>query len=247
MARSRPPTGLRKPPAKCTCKQCGRSFVVFPSKIKEGRGMHCSRECRIASTRRRTLTQCETCGVSINAIPSDVSRGYAKFCSRACYYQQLKRKNHININCTNCAQPFTRRRDRVNSGGNFCSRRCAQNARRTLIRETRACQCCGENFNFRVVITEKGRSRGLFCSRRCAMSSAGVALASHHTNRPNRVWTNAILRRFMEWTGDTCAFPLCESLKSRSKWNLCWLHARRLRQSLAERRQKQNTILKGNL
>lgn len=230
----------------CICKNCGATFLKYPSQIKAGRGVHCSRKCADEAQRTRQLKTCGACGVSFNAIPSTVSKGYANFCSRPCYHLHLKRKNHVNINCANCAQTFTRRRDRVNSERNFCSRRCAGNGSQTRIRETRACQTCGQNFNFRVGVAEKGRRRGLFCSRRCAMSSAEVALASHHANRPNRVWTNAMLRRFLEWTADTCAFPLCESPKSRSTWNLCSLHARRLTQARAERRQKSNVILKEN-
>lgn len=56
------------------------------------------------------------------------------------------------------------------------------------------------------------------------------------TSKGSRLYTPAMLRRFLEWTGETCAFPLCDEPQMKpsgvhyyenTNWHLCVLHKKR--------------------
>ena len=36
------------------CKECGKEFFTYPSKIRQGRGVYCSRECSNKNTLIKT-------------------------------------------------------------------------------------------------------------------------------------------------------------------------------------------------
>lgn len=52
----------------------------------------------------------------------------------------------------------------------------------------------------------------------------------------NKLYTNEMIQRFLNWEGDGCAFPLCESNRMpRSMWHLCKLHYGRYKQAMRDR------------
>jgi predicted DNA-binding protein (UPF0251 family) len=68
----------------CVCIGCGKSFLIYPSAFRQGRGRFCGPGCYTASL--GTITKpCQTCGKTILARSSEIKRGSAKFCSSACY------------------------------------------------------------------------------------------------------------------------------------------------------------------
>lgn len=72
------------------CEHCGTAFAVIPSRIKHGRGKHCSPACQHAARRAKpkdqVLYQCLCCGKQFGLCPSveRSHRGAGKYCSREC-------------------------------------------------------------------------------------------------------------------------------------------------------------------
>lgn len=68
------------------CEFCGCTFHVPPSRVKHGRGRHCSRECQyaaVSSSRAKSVNLiCEGCGVEYVRPPSIAEK--ARFCTREC-------------------------------------------------------------------------------------------------------------------------------------------------------------------
>lgn len=71
------------------CDHCGVEFKILESRLRHGRGKHCSRDCQYAARRDAPKAQveleCIGCGRSFNRAPSQLKRrGGGKFCSRKC-------------------------------------------------------------------------------------------------------------------------------------------------------------------
>lgn len=72
------------------CEICTAEFSVIPSRMKHGRGKHCSPACQYEARRRAPKVvvafACIGCGVSFTRFPSVVSKakGSGKFCTRQC-------------------------------------------------------------------------------------------------------------------------------------------------------------------
>lgn len=73
------------------CEYCGNAFLVCQSRMKHGRGRHCSPKCQYAARRgrpkRAVLLNCIGCGAKFSLPPSRLklpSRGTGKYCSRQC-------------------------------------------------------------------------------------------------------------------------------------------------------------------
>lgn len=74
---------------KMQCEVCGGEFFVAPSRLKHGRGKHCSPACqysaRRAKPKKASRFECVGCGVEFERHPSWLKRkGGGKFCARAC-------------------------------------------------------------------------------------------------------------------------------------------------------------------
>lgn len=71
-----------------TCGQCGKSFEVIPSRLKHGRGKHCSPSCqyanRRASQKSRVVLTCLGCGKAFDRWPSHARGNKGKYCTREC-------------------------------------------------------------------------------------------------------------------------------------------------------------------
>jgi hypothetical protein len=74
------------------CRQCGKTFLVEPFRVKQGVGINCSRACRDAARRGKPNPAprkppnraCEVCGTEFRAIPSAITAGLRRFCSWEC-------------------------------------------------------------------------------------------------------------------------------------------------------------------
>lgn len=71
---------------------CGKEFYVIPSRLKHGRGKHCSPQCQYASIKSRLPSSeiinwftCKNCGDSFWRYKSrEDHKGVGKYCSRKC-------------------------------------------------------------------------------------------------------------------------------------------------------------------
>lgn len=70
----------------CVCKACGKEFHVITAKVKTGRGIYCSRQCRDTDRRTRIKVVCQICLKEFYVVPSQKKNGYGIFCSKECYF-----------------------------------------------------------------------------------------------------------------------------------------------------------------
>lgn len=68
--------------AVATCQRCGAEFSTEPGRMARGMARYCSRDCKLADSRKRTETRCEWCAKPFEWVPS---RGQQRFCRRTCY------------------------------------------------------------------------------------------------------------------------------------------------------------------
>lgn len=115
------------------CAICARPFSVDASRLKWGRGKHCSPECQYESRRRQPKAllhfTCIGCGTSFSRNPSWTRRkGGGKYCSRSCRNKHWK--GPLN--------PNWQTGEKVNvRGPNWHA------IRRRIIARDKACQHCG--------------------------------------------------------------------------------------------------------
>jgi 5-methylcytosine-specific restriction endonuclease McrA len=72
------------------CEFCGNEFKVIPSRIKWGRGKHCSPTCQYAAMKKKPRQaiiwfECKNCGDKFWIYQSRIGhKGVGKYCSRTC-------------------------------------------------------------------------------------------------------------------------------------------------------------------
>ncbi|KKN33284.1 hypothetical protein LCGC14_0805340 [marine sediment metagenome] len=83
------------------CECCGKIFSRNPSRIKHGRGKHCSKDCQYAAIKARphlrlAKKQCLNCGKNFVIAKSKLEqhKGAGKYCSRPCRDEYRIGKNH---------------------------------------------------------------------------------------------------------------------------------------------------------
>ena len=121
------------------CPVCGTKFKVWPSRLKHGRGIHCSKECqyianreKLATGERTTLT-CIGCGAEFDRLNSWLGKGkgMGKFCSRECRDEHWK--GELNPNWQDGSGVYKR-------GPHW------QSIKRAILkRDNYECQECGSN------------------------------------------------------------------------------------------------------
>lgn len=118
------------------CEKCGKQFSVIPSRIKYGRGKHCSPACQYAAIRARPRDviefKCIGCGSLFYRYPSWTSRskGAGKYCTREC-------RDKYWIGSKN---PHWQNADRVYRRGPYWFA-----TKRRVIARDKCCQTCGAN------------------------------------------------------------------------------------------------------
>jgi hypothetical protein len=78
------PRKATSPRVECSCLKCGQSFFVFPHRLRDGRGVYCSKACLYGDRARRLALPpncvCIVCGTAFQRKPSRIR----KYCSKAC-------------------------------------------------------------------------------------------------------------------------------------------------------------------
>lgn len=67
------------------CKVCGVEMSVFPSRIKDGKGRHCSSRCAAQAKHTGAELSCARCGKRFYRRGAETPKGERGFCTRACY------------------------------------------------------------------------------------------------------------------------------------------------------------------
>ena len=132
---------------KVKCVICGKQFSTIPSRIKEGRGKYCSKECYYKSKKgkpahnySRIKRICKTCGKEFRVNKARAEKGGGKFCSQKCYSKSLEGKNiiggwnkgkmlkeRVKFRCLTCDKIFQVLQSKLDLGsvkGSYCSYDC---------------------------------------------------------------------------------------------------------------------------
>lgn len=118
---------------KCICR-CGKEFEVEPSRLRHGRGKHCSPACQYQAKREapRDLVHfvCRGCGIQFSRPPATVrsTKGAGKFCTRACRDKHWRGRLNPNFQDGLRVSP---------KGSDW------QKIKRAIIRRDKVCQECG--------------------------------------------------------------------------------------------------------
>ena len=123
---------------KRTCLYCGKIFGVSPSRIKNGRGKHCSTECRDKAATKKIKRICPVCEKKFEVKPAIIIRGGGKYCSYACAGISKKgekspfwKGGKIKRTCLVCEKVFFVIPAVIKKGeGKYCSRSCSHKARK---------------------------------------------------------------------------------------------------------------------
>lgn len=142
--------------------------------------------------------------------------------------------------CLECKKPFRRISSYV-SNGVYCSRSCYLVASKAHPSSFRACEFCGKPTRRAYSAHAKKGLKHLYCSMWCFQAVRGGVSAG-----ANAIYTPEMLRHFMAWDEECCAFPDCTQPKNGKNkvWkNLCTLHNARVYQALYKRNQSRERIL----
>lgn len=147
---------------KLICKQCGKEFEVWPSRVRDGR-KYCSNECRLESQKRQVTLICEQCGKEFSVKPSRVREG-TKYCSYECYSES--RKKQVTKVCEWCGKEFSVQLWQARGGRKFCSLECSSESMKRRI--TKTCEWCGKTFE----VTPATADVSIHCSRKCRTAAS---------------------------------------------------------------------------
>lgn len=99
---------------KFDCPVCGKHVYRYPSEVKKGCSLTCSRACRAVLQKQGEYRNCETCGKQFYARKSQIGQGFAKFCSKTCSNEPHKNGEHLN--CLICNKSMYRTRYEIERG-----------------------------------------------------------------------------------------------------------------------------------
>lgn len=118
----------------------------------------------------KITVQCTHCGTPLEKYPSDLARNKTGrfFCSMECrnIIGSKPRSTGEYRDCVHCGTSFYVAKER-REVAKYCSRECRY-AVETVTTETRSCETCGEDFQFRVAMTKW--NAGKYCSKACYRS-----------------------------------------------------------------------------
>ena len=105
------------------CPVCGKVFYAYPSYIKKGWGIYCSRKCKGIGQTTKVEKICPICGKVFYATPSHIKRGEGIYCSRKCY--GVGKSTKVEKICPICGKVFYTTPCDIKKGwGIYCSRKC---------------------------------------------------------------------------------------------------------------------------
>jgi len=131
------------------CQICGKQFEVRASRIRNGEGKYCSRECSSKAQVTRVECRCVVCGVMFERTPCLVTRGGGNYCSKQCH-GIAQRKLRLGENCPNWKGGSTPKGKLIRGSASYKDWREA-----VFARDNWTCQDCGER-NY------KGRGKTVF-------------------------------------------------------------------------------------
>jgi|SRR5215471_1418746 len=76
---------MKNIPRVCQYSPCRKPFMVYPSQLRKGAGIYCSRACMYASFSKPIPRVCRLCRRDFLSYPAQIQRGNAQYCSRYCY------------------------------------------------------------------------------------------------------------------------------------------------------------------
>jgi hypothetical protein len=173
-----------------TCEKCGEPFPIKPSRLGNGRGRFCSRDCRRAGE----LGPCPVCKRDFYVPRALLALGKGIYCGRECRDQDRRRalvecardgcpksfprtygavpQRYCSHACRSASTPTQQvvcRCGRVKllrasaRPQEFCSWLCYNESRKT--RQRRSCLICGQGYE--VSSGRVAAGKGRFCSMRC--------------------------------------------------------------------------------
>lgn len=177
---------------------------------------------------------CFNCGLIYRKKASRLIKYKGQFCSNAC--RNESQIQQVEIACATCGCHFWRAPSQIKEpDANFCSPKCKYKGqeRRTHV----TCAYCGSSFHcqFSHTKTVKKHFCDTYCRIRFSASDPERLLKLYQSCQQSRnarlIYSPVMIRRFYEWTGNTCAFPGCQESRSDktlfNEWHLCKLHTRR--------------------
>ncbi|MCK4815774.1 hypothetical protein KA005_08390, partial [bacterium] len=137
--RGKKSSGWKGGKIKRICKTCGKEIEVYPSIIRKGKGIYCSRDCWCIALSRNSPTKgehsnfwkggkikriCLVCGREFEVFPSQIDKGGGKYCSQKCY--ALSNRKRTFTHCASCGKEFWVHPSQLaRGGGRYCSVSCA--------------------------------------------------------------------------------------------------------------------------
>ncbi|MGB1373829.1 MAG: HNH endonuclease [Aequoribacter sp.] len=112
------------------CPVCDTEFYRYPSQIKKGWSITCSRQCRAKHLQETGETRnCIACEKPFYARQSQIKQGYATTCSKSCFASLYK--NGTDLSCKQCGKAFYRNRTQIAQGeSSYCSWECKKQGSR---------------------------------------------------------------------------------------------------------------------
>jgi hypothetical protein len=152
------------------CPICGKEFYTIPSRIKDGRGKCCSKECVNEYKKvKKIKCICKQCGKEFEVLPCKINQSGDQFCSHECSEKYHTGKNHSNFKerikciCKQCGKEFEIIPSLIKNRNIFCSKECANEHRIKQIKCI--CKQCGKEFFTNPSSIKRGG--GIFCSHEC--------------------------------------------------------------------------------
>ena len=143
------------------CKLCRHEFQTTPSRIKDGKGKFCSKNCYTNYRHKQDIGNiinhhCIVCGKGMRLTPYLI-RMKSKYCSIKCQHELQKKR--VSRKCITCQYEFIT----VPSGNKkFCSKKCKEDH---LKREL-TCDECHKIFSAPIRLRAIG-NKHYFCSNNC--------------------------------------------------------------------------------
>ena len=204
------------------CPICGTTFYAWPSNIKRGQGIYCSKECRVISTTTKVERICPICGKVFYTVPSSIKKGGGVYCSRKC--RDIAKITKVERVCPTCGKTFYVTPSNIkNGGGIYCSYECRDIAKNTKVE--RICQVCGNIFYTKPSRIKNGN--GIYCSHECSGMAHNGERASGWKGgisfEPYCILFNKEFKeRVRAFWGNKC--PVCGKTEEESRESLCVHH-----------------------
>jgi G:T-mismatch repair DNA endonuclease (very short patch repair protein) len=142
-----------------TCEVCGKTVMLPPSIIAQGRRC-CSAKCMGVLRRRRVDVTCSGCGNVFEEKASVAANG-RKYCTESCRREHEKTR----IVCEVCGKERRVTPSELALGARFCSLECARTVVNLPVERTIVvCEQCGKECH---VLPSRAKRGMRFCSQSC--------------------------------------------------------------------------------